>query len=190
MNLKPMRYKNYVWPHNPKICSISYERSVAVHKVPFGKYFMQDLGMTKHVMKGEGEFVGSGAYDEFKKLADVFHDGGPGILNHPVWMTKKAYFVKLSLAQQPTADYVKYTFEFWENFDGYSDELTKISSGKTVYSTTSAAAPQAVCHIVAKGDTLWAIAKKYSTTVAALVAANPDIKNPNLIYVGQKVKIA
>ena len=39
MLLTPMRYKNYIWPHNPATYSISYERQVAVHKVPFGRYY-------------------------------------------------------------------------------------------------------------------------------------------------------
>lgn len=43
-------------------------------------------------------------------------------------------------------------------------------------------------YIVKKGDTLTKIAKKYNTTVDALVKAN-NIKNPNLIKVGQKLTI-
>ena len=69
MNLAPMRYKDYVWPHNPETYTISFKRQVAVAKVPFGRYGMQDLGMSYRVMEGEGVFAGKGAYDEFKKLA-------------------------------------------------------------------------------------------------------------------------
>ena len=72
MILSPMRYKSYTWPHNPRVYSIDYQRVMAVHKVPFGGYQLQDLGLTRRVMKGEGEFSGEGAYDEFKKLACVF----------------------------------------------------------------------------------------------------------------------
>lgn len=43
-------------------------------------------------------------------------------------------------------------------------------------------------YTVKKGDTLSAIAKKYGTTVNNLVKIN-NIKNPNLIYPGQKIKI-
>ena len=43
-------------------------------------------------------------------------------------------------------------------------------------------------YIVVKGDTLSSIAKRYNTTVARLVEAN-GIKNPNLIQVGQYLKI-
>src|SRR5690606_5682519 len=43
-------------------------------------------------------------------------------------------------------------------------------------------------YTVKKGDTLWEIAKKYNTTVAKLVGLN-KIKNPNLIYPGQKIRV-
>lgn len=68
MLLTPMRYKDYTWPHNPTTYSITYERQVALHKVPFGRYYMQDLGQSCRVMRGEGVFYGEGAYAEFKKL--------------------------------------------------------------------------------------------------------------------------
>lgn len=44
-------------------------------------------------------------------------------------------------------------------------------------------------YIVKKGDTLSEIAKQYNTTVSKLVALN-NIKNPNLIIVGQKLKLS
>ena len=95
MLLTPMRYKDYIWPHNPATYSITYERQVAVHKIPFGRHYMQDLGMGCRIMRGQGEFAGKGAYDEFKQLATVFYDGGPGLLIHPLWQTASAYFVEL-----------------------------------------------------------------------------------------------
>lgn len=48
--------------------------------------------------------------------------------------------------------------------------------------------PTKVYYIVKKGDTLTAIAKKYKTTVKQLVSWN-SIKNPNKIYVGQKLRV-
>lgn len=42
--LAPMRYKTFVWPHNPRTYTITYARDTAVHKVPMGVYTMQDLG--------------------------------------------------------------------------------------------------------------------------------------------------
>ena len=43
-------------------------------------------------------------------------------------------------------------------------------------------------YTVKKGDTLSGIAKKYSTTVAKLASLN-KISNPNLIYIGQSLRI-
>lgn len=49
---------------------------------------------------------------------------------------------------------------------------------KTIYTT----------YTVKKGDTLWGISQKYKTTVQKLVEVN-KIKNPDLIQIGQKIKI-
>lgn len=42
---------------------------------------------------------------------------------------------------------------------------------------------------IARGDTLSQLAKKYHTTVANLMKLNPSIKNPNLIYAGNKLNV-
>ena len=54
---------------------------------------------------------------------------------------------------------------------------------------TGGAANQANYHVVQSGDTLSAIAARYHTTVANLMALNPRIKNANLIYVGEAIRI-
>ena len=48
--------------------------------------------------------------------------------------------------------------------------------------------PQETVYTVKKGDTLSGIAAKYGTTYQKLAKYN-DIQNPNLIHVGQKIKI-
>ena len=45
-------------------------------------------------------------------------------------------------------------------------------------------------HKVKSGDTLSQIAKKHGTTLKALLAANPQIKDANKIRVGQKIKMS
>ncbi len=42
---------------------------------------------------------------------------------------------------------------------------------------------------VVKGDTMYEIAKRFGVSLDALVAANPQIKDPNLIYPGQEIFI-
>lgn len=44
-------------------------------------------------------------------------------------------------------------------------------------------------HTVKSGDTLWAIARANGVPLKSLIAANPQIANPNLIYPGQKVNV-
>jgi uncharacterized YkwD family protein/spore coat assembly protein SafA len=44
-------------------------------------------------------------------------------------------------------------------------------------------------YIVQKNDTLWKIAVKYEIGVKEIISANPQFKNPNLIYPGDKVNV-
>ncbi|MGM9521830.1 MAG: SafA/ExsA family spore coat assembly protein [Oscillospiraceae bacterium] len=186
MKLEPMRFKDYVWPHNPRVYGITYERRIALGKVPFGRYVMQNMGLTCRVLRGEGEFYGPDAYDEFKRLATVFYEESPGTLIHPVWQMTSAYFVGLSLNQEPTEDYVSYTFEFWECYDGYREGAKKVSAD----SVTKKAAQGDTYYTVVSGDTMWAIAVKYGLSLSGLMALNPQIKNPNLIYPGDRICVA
>lgn len=193
LELSPMRYKSFIWPHNPRTYTIEYERQVAVHKIPFGRYAMQDLGLGRRVMRGEGEFYGPSAYEDFKKLATVFYDDGPGTLLHPVWQSAQVYFVELALAQEPRRDYVRYTFTFWEAYDKYRQELTPVgqeSGGQSGGSTTATPAPEgAVYHTVVSGDTLWGIARTYGVTMGEILVWNPQLKNPNVILPGQQLRV-
>ncbi|RJR12419.1 LysM peptidoglycan-binding domain-containing protein [Candidatus Parcubacteria bacterium] len=51
------------------------------------------------------------------------------------------------------------------------------------------AALAATTHTVQSGDTMWKIAVKYQVGVSEVIQANPAVKNPNLIYPGQKLNI-
>lgn len=192
MALTPMQYKGYTWPHNPRTYTIRYTRQVALHKVPLGRYALQDLGLTCRVMTGEGEFYGPEAYDEFKKLASVFYQGGAGTLVHPVWQTARAYFVDLALVQEPRKDYVRYTFTFWEDYEGYDQGLTEETDGggtDTAAASASAGESGGTWHTIAQGETLWAVAQTYGLTLAGLLLLNPQITNPNVVQAGQQVKV-
>jgi len=44
-------------------------------------------------------------------------------------------------------------------------------------------------HIVKSGDTMWKIAVQYEVGVAEIINANPQVKNPDLIYPGQVLAV-
>lgn len=50
--------------------------------------------------------------------------------------------------------------------------------------------PETGAYTIQQGDTLSAIAQKHGTTVQALMAANPNIKDPNMIYAGATLNIS
>ena len=194
MRLTPMRYKDYTCPHNPEVYTVERQRRLVVHQIPFGRCVIQDLGGVYRVLRGEGVFAGEGAYERFRQLAGVLREGGAGILVHPVWQTERAWFASLQVTEEPLPDYVRYSFEFWEDWAGYDGGLKVVDVSDTysqdggVADTGTATKEQAV-YMVRKGDTLWGIAKQYGVALTALIAANPQIKNPNLISPGDKVNI-
>ncbi|WP_295752876.1 LysM peptidoglycan-binding domain-containing protein [uncultured Oscillibacter sp.] len=192
MRLTPMRFKEFTWPHNPEVYTVEYRRRIAVHQAPFGGCVMQELGGAFRVLKGEGVFAGAGAYEQFRRLAAVFREEGPGLLVHPVWQTERAYFASLEAAEEPRPDFVRYRFEFWEDGGGYDGGLREIPAGESSGGQGTAAdggGTERRVHTVTKGETLWGIARRYGVALAALLRANPQIKNPNLIYPGEAVKI-
>lgn len=58
----------------------------------------------------------------------------------------------------------------------------------TVFSLLTLSA-SAATYTVVKGDSLWKIAQKYKIGLNEIISANPQIKNPNLIYPGDKINI-
>ncbi|MDQ0049858.1 morphogenetic protein associated with SpoVID [Paenibacillus polymyxa] len=44
-------------------------------------------------------------------------------------------------------------------------------------------------HIVKKGDTLYLLAQKYNVTLEKVIAANPQLADPNQLSIGEKIKI-
>lgn len=173
-----MRFKNYIWPHNPRCFEIEYERRISCIKLPFAGHVVQDLGACAKVFSGEGEFCGESAYSDFKELAEVFSQGGVGTLIHPLWPPVNAVFEKLSLVEEPLCDYVRYTFRFVEYSDG-----TQRQSATANTSTASQSS-----YTVRSGQSLGEIAESIGMSTSEIMKLNPDIKNPNVLSVGQIIR--
>ena len=54
---------------------------------------------------------------------------------------------------------------------------------------TATPAPAYTIYVVKKGDTLYAIALAHGTSVKKILAANPAIKDPQKLRIGQKITI-
>lgn len=190
MNLASMRFKDYVWPHNPRVYEMKFGRELKAHRVPFGGTYMQDMGRQQRILKGEGEFCGANAYGQFRKLAQVFLEDGAGMLTHPLWGSVKAQFAALKLRQEPTENFVAYSFEFRECDDSYGG-IRKIATGGMSGAASSGAAVKNIAeyYTAVRGDYLYKIARNYGLTLPELLSLNPQIKNPNLILIGDRIRV-
>lgn len=64
--------------------------------------------------------------------------------------------------------------------------INVISIGQRINLTSNAVE---IYYTVKKGDTLGAIARKHSMSLNVLLGLNPDIKNPNVISIGQRIRV-
>lgn len=166
--LASMRFKTYVWPHNPKTFETEYRRKIVQHRIPFSGIVSQNMGTDACVFRGEGEFAGQYAYKRFAELAAVFYEDTPGVLSHPLWPSANVYFTKLQLLQEPQEDYVRYSFEFEECLSG---EKSPLGSEYITRAT----------RIVKPGETLGSIAAESNMSLSELIVLNPEIKNANML---------
>ena len=65
-------------------------------------------------------------------------------------------------------------------------DINKIYVGQVIYLSSKDTEEY---YYVKKGDTLSSIARKYNISLNKLLGLNPDIKNPNLIHVGDKIRV-
>ena len=80
----------------------------------------------------------------------------------------------------------------WQKLLGYTPAKTTTTTASTTTSNASTAkttVSDPVYYKIRVNDTLTKIAVKNGTTVQAIMKLNPDIKNANKIYPGQKIRI-
>lgn len=94
-------------------------------------------------------------------------------------------------------------FGSWVDMDVFNHPLsavlldfgitTTVSPNPTPAPKPPAPAPKPIpaqYHRIVAGETLGGIAAKYKTSITALMKLNPSIHNPNLIYVGEVIKVS
>ena len=173
MNSDVMKYKNFVWPHNPSTIDITVARDLKEAKIPFKGSVIQDFGREKRIVSGRGQFFGKNCMAQFESLFLAFKQGGAGYLSLPGMDSFLALFKDLKLTGTSMPNVVNYNFEFWEDLSTNATELDF----------------QGDFYTVSEGDTLWSIAAKFDASIDTLLALNPTVKSPNQLNAGEKVRL-
>lgn len=106
-----LTFKTYMWPQNPHTYKEECIREPHFITVDREKYY-EGMGQMQRIITGKGTFFGENAVSQFQKLVEVFEEGEPGNLQHPLWGIRYCYFTGLELTQEPKEDCIAYRFTF------------------------------------------------------------------------------
>ena len=205
-DLPSIVYKGFTFPYNPAKTSYKIDRSYVKHKYPeLSGNELEDFGANACVISGEGAFFGKDAYTNWRKLLKQYKKKGVGTVSHPIFKDiTRGMMVSLTGTVEPTFKYITYTFEIVGDTEPnikdnksatyVSDPKPKKHTTKKKKKTNSTAKSNEFVHTVKSGECLSVIcyryAKKYGTTISwQAIAKYNNMKNPNLIYPGDKIKI-
>lgn len=169
--METMKYKDYVWPQNPKRLRVSLQRELRELSLLNGGSVVQDLGALRRVAEGEGELWGDDCLQHYSRLWELFRQKGAGLLKLPGYDPFYAHFAALERKDEPFTGLIRYSFRFWE--DGAAPPLPSSS--------------EETSHTVSPGETLWTVAAAHGTTVDALLRCNPNIGRPDRLTPGRRV---
>ena len=120
MRLMAMSFKGLCWQVNPTELNVEYAQNIRETTLPFAGSRLTDLGVKKRQVTGKGYFVGSTCMEQWRKLEELFRQGGPGNLQLPGLEPFRAVLSGLRLLGEEGADIVKYSFAFTEVWAGES----------------------------------------------------------------------
>ena len=85
----------------------------------------------------------------------------------------------------PRGRFKKATLSYWEKVQTAMQRIAEESEKKPAENKSEASG---ATHTIAEGDTLWALARRYNTTVERLISLNPGVI-PTRLQIGQKIII-
>ena len=156
-------------------------------------------GFVGHQYSDQGIIPGINGYVDLNNFYDGMFIGTPssggntgGVSPAPVGRTKNAdgtYTVKSGDTLSAIANDFGVTVDQLVRWNNISNP-NLITVGQILYFSdkSSSGSGSGITYVVQAGDTLSGIAARFGTTVAELVSLN-NISDPNLIYVGQVLKI-
>lgn len=163
-----MRFKGFTWRVNPTQLNLECQRNVKERLLPYVGGSALDLGPKKRRVTGTGYFTGSDCMAQWRKLEEVFAQGGPGSLQLPGQEPFYAVMDSLRLLGQEGKGLVKYGFSFTEHSAG------EAYKGRGV-------------HKAAAGESLWDYAWRYGWDVEELRRANLHIRDIAWLEEGEEV---
>lgn len=166
-----MSYRDFIFPVNPRVIRISRSKNIGVGITPYGTDSVKELGGGHRVVKGEGEFFGNGAVNDFLGLKRAFEKGGGGMLYIPSQKPFYALAKSLELTASDIEGAVGYSFCFIESFENAGEDFPLVFTGD--------------------GKTcLWNLADAFDIAAENLVSMNPHIKRPDIpVAVGERVRL-
>ena len=122
------------------------------------------------------------------KLKYISYDEGvPTVPEIPKENTSKSvYYVKKGDTLSSIAYAHNMSLAKLVSYNPQIKDINKINVGDKIYLSADITEEY---YTVQKGDTLGAIARKFNMSLNKLLGLNPDIKNPNLIHIGDKIRI-
>lgn len=201
--LAKITYKDFEFPYNPATTSYKIDRTYIKHKyLELAGNELEDFGPNACIISGSGEFFGDSAYSDWKRLLKEFKKGEVGSVSHPIFTDiTRGLMTSLQATLEPREDYVKYSFEIIADTElSINETLGKyiqvISGGDSASGSGGGGTSGggSLVHTVVSGECLSVIcaryATKFSTTISwKKIAEHNGMKNPNLIYPGDKIKI-
>lgn len=168
MNLMTMSFKGLRWKVNPTALSVEYGQNIRETLLPFAGSRLTDLGQRKRRVLGQGYFAGSDCMQQWRRLEELFREGGPGSLQLPGMEPMRAALSELKLLGEEGEGLIKYSFAFTEVWAGerYRGQGT---------------------HKAAAGESLWDYAGRYGWDMEELRAANTHIRDIACLEQGEEV---
>lgn len=109
-----MTFRDYVWKTNPSELSLSDSRQLKQVLLPYRGTKTVDLGMSRRVISGRGEFVGEDAYLQYDDLHQLFQQGERGLLAAPGFSVFYALPYQLEVTRGSGENSISYRFSFLE----------------------------------------------------------------------------
>lgn len=170
MKLIPMKFRDFVWHHNPREIAFECEKAVNELLSPFDSSAIQETGRRNMIIRGEGELYGEDCLEQFEKLFELFQKSGQGVLSIPHISPIYAVFESLKIIGIPRPDVLTYSFVFREVMQSKIED-------------------KPINYTVKYGENLWDVSYRFEISIDRLVELNPNIKRPDIVNEGEVVRL-